>query len=1110
MVFTPDSLNFRKSLTIYEPDGPIIVGLKPRILNGLIKNPKQVLRRSDGATGDLYVEWHERDGRRVLGMPIYSKIFADSARQALGKKSPEISLILDKIVAAGLNWQDAAPLMSLIATKCQCRLVAAFDEFLDLYKSLNQSGLLTQLSPERQIKFLEDLIGKNDRDDDDEKIIGRLKSAARLLEALKGYSWSPRQKLLLIKKILRRSGKRDYVVASDFAALSYSLEKSRTLPALKENWTDDRVYLLIVKILNSRTESINGILFSWHCILNNFYTARLNYLRQWRLLCGLCRIDEALGFLNMQSMRNFGDWASKRKLTAAQWDDFIDTVLAVHAAAHHDQEGLFLRCFQLWSSLSHDPHFSHEERRAFLVETAQKSGYGTVRDFSILADLHDEISGLGIEAHEFRHFTDTLLTAIHKRKRPSDSFAGHYAKLIFEMFPSRVAAKDYRRTFALVLAILEKGKRHSDEVLGIIHQTMWDSTPKNLQTNLETILDIVTHLKPNQAENSLKCILDCLKVVTNTKDKPGGRRSHHPDRYSDHLRVFAQIRREWPTICHEMYESLATAYEKYPAVMTKDNIIRQKLMPFLRATRSFDWELLTLYLAKGEKFLAKLKMQSQGIYDDTMTITEARTVVEKHGWAYYLALVQSVAPFSKAEAALEDAPNAGKEAGPHAAQIAFGEKLLAESGDSVGVKTVPVQFCLEQVSLVIDESDKDPDGEIQKILRAFTQNDEKGIGKASARERLIAAINASAVVPNSLEESVRLKTAVLQAALTLAVHDSSLYTLIHTIRAAKKLDYGAYVNLEILERSLTDVDALPKVFGEIVGHHTGNARVDPNYFAEQGEKNRTLISADNFIKQLRVVWQMDLPPEKRMVIVNSMVTPFLTEEITSKILMYPDLESNLRAAIQTAAAKNPAITNMARQAQFLADLFSAEFIAAIRREKARYRKVRGHPIDLSLEEVHGPGYAFNGWTTGLCTADDITIRKRKMVKLLALKCPSQRRAVGFARAAVGIVDDKRSLILIDINPFPEFAQTVDAADLYQEWITAAKEFAVQNGYPGGVFLSEAAFIHSNDSAFKTEILLGHIDPTQPTGRRAYERKQTKKRIVWNSDARFNFSEVLAL
>lgn len=169
----------------------------------------------------------------------------------------------------------------------------------------------------------------------------------------------------------------------------------------------------------------------------------------------------------------------------------------------------------------------------------------------------------------------------------------------------------------------------------------------------------------------------------------------------------------------------------------------------------------------------------------------------------------------------------------------------------------------------------------------------------------------------------------------------------------------------------------------------------------------------------------------------------------------------------------------------------------IRKEKAKYVYRELEPLSMIVRAVKGPAFGLHGLSSGVCTAEDLVLWKNPDYKLLEFELGG-RQMVGDMDAMEVIIEGRRHLVLLGINPSVEFLSTVRPQELYDSLIDRAIRYARRKGYES-LYLPANPYVHSNRGDIQRII------------RKKKYRSETIPVVHWNTLPKpYPFSEVYVL
>ncbi len=360
------------------------------------------------------------------------------------------------------------------------------------------------------------------------------------------------------------------------------------------------------------------------------------------------------------------------------------------------------------------------------------------------------------------------------------------------------------------------------------------------------------------------------------------------------------------------------------------------------------------------------------------------------------------------------------------------------------------QFALERGEWSPKEGEAiDADGQIRELLGRFRSGEEK----KPKEEELADALKE--YLASDRQESDREKLRNILYAY--AGFQDALREKIDRIQG---VDYGA---LELLDQLFRDKDNLSVMLRDAL------RKVPMELLLGKGKKQaKRKLEGDvaGLVKRLRQTWgNTSVPEAKRITILSKLLETYEEADIRKKILERADVrETPLAQAIATVLKEGPALSEQEIGAEIL-----SEPLQIIEKEKAKFEYKAGRPMRIGLRAVKGPAYGMYGLSSGVCTATDIALWKKKEFKLFAIVDEEVKQIVGYIHAFEA-KDKKgnRILTLPGINPSAEFMGFVDTEKFYDGLMEQVIAYAKEGGF-AGVVLPTAPNIHSNRSGIQKVI-----------------------------------------
>lgn len=196
----------------------------------------------------------------------------------------------------------------------------------------------------------------------------------------------------------------------------------------------------------------------------------------------------------------------------------------------------------------------------------------------------------------------------------------------------------------------------------------------------------------------------------------------------------------------------------------------------------------------------------------------------------------------------------------------------------------------------------------------------------------------------------------------------------------------------------------------------------------------------------------------------------------------------LKAAFDVVQRQSSATIDSPKLAKYILKRLRAE----IQVEKDKYQHQTTGTAHLSLRAVKGAAYGLYGLTSGVCTADDISIWQNPNYRLLAMVNEDTQKVVGYVETLEVVVGGKKYLTLPGINPSIEFMETVKAGELYPKLMEKVAAFAEAGNYDAVLIPKDIAVL-SNRPGIVSEI-----------SRAAYKLFTLPEVVRWNAEGKYGF------
>jgi FHA domain-containing protein len=532
-----------------------------------------------------------------------------------------------------------------------------------------------------------------------------------------------------------------------------------------------------------------------------------------------------------------------------------------------------------------------------------------------------------------------------------------------------------------------------------------------------------------------------MRVVQLLKDSQVIFNGLGPGYFPEHFELYVQFFERWPRLGYNLLEGFLEATQK--GLAPKDlSAHREKILHFIGETNGFVPALYEAYLKEGEALFPKLKVQVDAILKDQFGMEAAQRVIKENGEEYLLGLIQMTSPTSGASFVNKEE------------QLGLMRKML-EAGDRRG--DIPVKWQAIVKDFLISQGDwklkvgevGDPEGKIKSLLDQF---------RISEKEEKIEEKTLVEALAEYLQ-SGRNEGARSQLQKVLYEFAGQYDALKEKIDRIQDKDYTALI---LLEQLFGDKDNLQQILAGAL------EQVPAELLAAKAAKRKIEGAANRLVKSIKKVWAeqiggQDIPLEKRIEILGSILKGYETEDIEEKILNRPDVSESLKVVIRQTMDLVPTLSKK----QIIAEIL-AEPIELIQKEKSKFAYQDQGTLKVGLRAVKGPAYGLNGLSSGVCTATDMELWKNPSFKLLAITDESKGQVVGYIHVFETQIDGKKYLTLPGINPSAEFLGTVDAKKLYTGLMEKVIDFAQAGDY-AGIYIPTDPIIHSNRSDIQKAI-----------------------------------------